>query len=190
LAPHAANLMTAARIALTPLFVALAISAPQHRAAGVIAVLVFAAIAASDVWDGRVARRFGRESAAGRIFDHFADIGFLMPGLGVYVWLGLMPWWVPAAVLAAFTFYVVDSQRRRSGGPPSLITSRIGHTGGVANYVLVGVLVCNNSAGIGLLSPTFLYGLYLLVPLYSAAAVAARLLSRSPQASARSSLAR
>jgi phosphatidylglycerophosphate synthase len=142
------------------------------------------------VWDGRFVRRWGRESTLGRFLDHFADIGFLLPALGVYVWLGLMPWWVPASVAAAFTFYVIDSQLRRSGGPPSLITSRIGHVGGVANYVLVGVLVCNDSAGIGLLSPTFLFVLYCLVPAYSAAAVVARIVTTLPVHSSENRIAR
>lgn len=177
LAPHIGNLLTALRVVLTPVFVTLVIAAPQSLLWGWLAVLVFAAVAASDVWDGRFVRRWGRESRLGRFFDHFADIGFLLPALAVYVWLGLMPWWVPATVAAAFAFYVIDSQLRTAGGPPNLITSRIGHAGGVSNYVLVGVLVCNNSAGIGLLSPRFLFALYCLVPLYSAAAVVARVVS-------------
>lgn len=177
LAPQLGNVLTVGRVVLTPVFVALVAAAEQSRPLGWLAVLVFAAAAASDVWDGRFARRWGQESRRGRFLDHFADIGFLLPALGVYVWLGIMPWWVPAAVAAAFTFYVADSQRRSTGGPPNLITSRIGHTGGVCNYVLVGVLVCNHSAGIGLLPPWFLMTLYALVPVYSAAAVIARLLS-------------
>lgn len=170
--------MTAGRVVLTPVFVKLVVAAEGWRLWGALAVVVFAAVAASDVWDGRVARRIGRESTMGRFLDHFADIAFLLPALAVYVWLGFMPWWVPASVAAAFTFYVVDSQRRSAGGAPSLITSRIGHAGGVSNYVLVGVLVCNNSAGILVLSPGFLLALYLLVPLYSGAAVVARLVTR------------
>jgi phosphatidylglycerophosphate synthase len=178
LAPQLGNLLTASRLLLTPVFLLLVIAARESRLSGWLAVLVFTAVAASDVWDGRFVRRWASESTFGRFLDHFADIGFLLPALGVYVWIGIMPWWVPAAVAAAFTFYVIDSQVRRGSGPPSLITSRIGHAGGVANYVLVGVLVCNNSAGIGLLSPGFLFVLYCLVPLYSAAAVIARLASR------------
>lgn len=184
LASQLGNLLTVARIVLTPLFVMLVMAAEQSRLCGWLAVVVFAAVAASDVWDGRFVRRWGRESRLGRFFDHFADIGFLLPALGVYVWLGLMPWWVPAAVTAAFAFYVVDSQWRVAGGPPNLITSRIGHAGGVCNYVLVGVLVCNNSAGVGLLSPRVLLALFGLVPIYSAAAVIARLASSRPRRAA------
>ena len=175
LGPQLANLLTALRLLLTPVFIALVGVASGADAAGVLAVIVFAVVAASDVWDGRVARRWGSESSGGRVFDHFADIGFIVPALCAYVWLGLAPWWVPAAIAAAFAFYVIDSRVRRNAGPRNLIGSRIGHVGGVCNYVLIGVLVCNNSAGIQLLSPAFLKGLYCLVPLYSLAAVVARL---------------
>ena len=172
---YAANILTAGRVLLSPVFVYAVLQAEGHRVWGIFAVVVFAIVAASDVWDGRVARRFRSDGRGGRIFDHFADILFLLSALGTYVELGIAPWWVPAAIVAAFAYYVVDSRRRTLAGPLSLIGSRIGHVGGVWNYVLVGVLVCNNSAGIALLSPAFLMVLFSLVPLYSAAAVAARL---------------
>jgi len=174
LTPHAANALTGLRVVLTPMFVAAVLWAERSRFWGIVGVLIFAVVAASDVWDGRVARRWRSSSDAGRSFDHFADIGFLLAALGTYVAVGLVPWWVPGAVAMAFGFYVVDSRLRASVGP-TLIGSRIGHVGGVCNYVLVGVLVCNNSAGIRLLPPALLYGLFYLVPLYSAAAMGARL---------------
>jgi len=178
LGPHSANALTAGRVLLTPLFVALIGAAPAAPTRGWPAILVFAAVAASDVIDGRMARRWGSTSSAGRTFDHLADIGFILAALWAYTRLGLVPWWVPAAIATSFAFYVVDSwSRPRARG--TLIGSRIGHIGGVSNYVLVGVLVCNNSAGIGLLGPDHLRVLFSLVPLYSAAAVAARLLGRT-----------
>ena len=86
--------------------------------------------------------------------------------------------WVPASIAASFGFYVVDSWSRPTvrGG---LIGSRIGHAAGVLNYGLIGVLVCNNSAGIRLLSDSVLRPLFWLVPMYSALAVATRLAGRS-----------
>jgi len=139
--------------------------------------MVFAVAAASDVVDGRLARRAGTASAAGRFFDHLADIGFILVALSAYVRLGLAPWWVPASIAASFAFYFVDSLRRTPRAP-SLIGSRLGHWGGVANYVLIGVLVFNHSAGLEVLPPAVMMLLFLLVPLYSFGAIAARLLSR------------
>jgi phosphatidylglycerophosphate synthase len=176
----AANLLTGLRILLTPLFVFTVLRAVDSSIWGAFAVLQFAAAAASDVWDGRLARRAGRASEFGRWFDHLADIGYLLPALGVYVYLDELPWWVPLSVAAAFTFYVVDSQRRSrsqapdSTAPPRLIGSRIGHIGGVCNYILIGVLVCNDSLGLRWLPEWFLQALFALVPAYSLAAVIAR----------------
>jgi phosphatidylglycerophosphate synthase len=211
--PHAANLLTGTRVVLTPLFVLAVWFADRSLLLGVSAVATFAVVAASDVFDGRLARRWNSQSNAGRVFDHFADVGFLVPALSTYVGLGLAPWWVPAAIAGSFGFYVIDSrlrtttvvpnspsdlaarsdQRERTiemtpaagppgaappGAAPSLIGSRVGHLGGVCNYVLVGVLVCNDSARIHWLSPAFLSLLFWLVPLYSGGAVLARLRAR------------
>ncbi len=181
---NAGNLLTGLRIFLTPLFILTVLRAVGSPAWGAVAVVQFAIVAASDVWDGRLARRAGRASELGRWFDHLADIGYLLAALGVYVYLGELPWWVPASVASAFTFYVVDSQLQtppvatRNPGPPRLISSRIGHVGGVCNYILIGVLVCNDSLGLRWLPSWFLLGLFYLVPLYSAAAVIARVATR------------
>jgi phosphatidylglycerophosphate synthase len=190
--PHAANLLTATRVLLTPLFMLAVWFADRSLLLGVVAVLIFAVVAATDVLDGRAARRWRSDSSAGRAFDHFADIGFLVLALTTYVGLGLAPWWVPAAVAGAFGSYVLDSQRVRHRSSldaphpslPNLIGSRIGHVGGVCNYVLVGVLVCNDSARIHWLSPACLHLLFWLVPLYSGGAVLARLLGRCGMVSA------
>jgi phosphatidylglycerophosphate synthase len=171
LGPYAANALTALRVGLTPVFVVLAARAQGHVVWGFLAVLVFASVAASDVWDGRVARRWGSASGRGRVFDHLADIGFILVALSTYAALGIAPWWVPAAIAGAFGFYVVNSWWRPRGVSPARLGSRIGHAGGVCNYVLIGVLVCNNSAGIGALSASVLQWLFALVPIYSGLAV-------------------
>ena len=183
LGPHAANTLTAARMLLTPVFVALICAAPATPLLGWFAVVIFAAIAASDVIDGRLARRWGSESNVGRTFDHLADIGFILAALWTYTRLGLVPWWVPAAIAASFAFYVIDSWSRPTARG-SLVGSRVGHIGGVCNYVLVGVLVCNDSAAIRALADPTLHVLFCLVPIYSGLAVATRLSARSVPAPA------
>lgn len=175
---NAANLLTGSRLLACPAVIVGASNAPQHRGAVMLVIVAFIVAAASDVWDGRVARRYGHASESGRVFDHFADISFLIVAFATYVCLGLLPWWVPLSVLAAFGFYVLDS-RRRTGAAPSLIGSRIGHLGGICNYVIVGVLVFNHSAGLELLPDWLLLSLFCLVPLYSSASIATRLLTRA-----------
>ncbi len=176
--PHAANGLTATRVVLTPVFSLTVWFAERSWLLGVLAVAMFAVVAATDVLDGRVARRWRTASSAGRVFDHLADVGFLVLALSTYVGLGLAPWWVPAAIVGSFGVYVIDAWLRPAPVVPNVIGSRIGHVGGVCNYVLVGVLVCNNSARIHLLSPAFLSLLFCLVPLYSGGAVLARLFAR------------
>jgi CDP-diacylglycerol--glycerol-3-phosphate 3-phosphatidyltransferase len=174
-----ANAVTAARLIATPLFVLCAARADESFAAGWVAGLLFAVAAWSDVADGRMARHRGTASDRGRILDHFADIVFVLVALGTYVYLGIAPWWVPASVAASFSFYVADSWIRSAPVKPTLIGSRLGHAGGVANYVLIGVLVFNDSAGLHWLPAQVVDGLFLLVPVYSAASIAARFLGRA-----------
>jgi len=178
LGPYAANLLTAARVFLTPVFVLLTTTAQHDIGRGILAVLVFAFIAASDVVDGRLARRFGTASRAGLIFDHLSDIGFILIALSTYVTLGILPWWVPAAVVITFGTYAVNAWLLPTGKPPNAVARRIGHAGGVCNYVLIGILVCNNTAGIQLLSAAALRWFFLLVPVYSGLAVVLGIVSR------------
>jgi phosphatidylglycerophosphate synthase len=178
LGPHSANVLTAARVLLTPVFVGLICAANAEPLFGWLAVLVFAAVAASDVIDGRLARRSGTASSAGGTFDHLADICFILAALLIYTRLGLVPWWVPAAIAAAFAVYLIDSWSRPTARG-ALIGSRVGHVGGVCNYVLIGVLVCNDSAAIRALSDSTLHFLFCLVPIYSGLAIATRLGARS-----------
>ena len=174
---HAANLVTLLRVALAPAFV-LAVLAAERGASGWIAAVLFAVVAASDAIDGRLARRFGTASSAGRALDHGADIAFLLTAFAVYVRIGALPWWVPVAVAAAFALYVVDA-RWPPPSPPRWQANRIGHLGGVANWVLVGVLIGNRTVGLGWLPPSLMLLLSTAVPLYSGVAIAGRLAARS-----------
>ncbi len=174
-----ANVLTGLRVVLTPVFTAAVWMG--GAASGVTAVGVFALIAASDVLDGWAARRYAADSRAGRTFDHFADICFLTTALSTYALLGSIPWWVPAAVAGSFCVYVIDSWSRADTYAAGLIGSRAGHAAGVLNYTLVGILVCNNTAGIRLLSDHTLWKVSWLVPMYSALAVITRLTGRAHQ---------
>jgi phosphatidylglycerophosphate synthase len=169
---HAANAITALRVILTPWLVHIVLRATDS-ASGWPAVPLFAAVAASDVIDGRVARAAGKVGSWGRAFDHGSDILFILSVLAAYVHRDIVPWWVPAAIAAAFAVYVADSIRHRS---PRRTASRIGHAGGVLNYVLIGVLVGNDTLALRLLPEWFLHGVFACVPLYSGAAIGARFL--------------
>jgi CDP-diacylglycerol---glycerol-3-phosphate 3-phosphatidyltransferase len=131
-----ANLLTLTRFAAAAGWAALFFSAPQHR---VLLGTIAAAAAISDIFDGRVARRFGTSGAAGRWLDGIADVTFVLTVLGCEAAAGAIPWYVPALIAASFAQYALDSivLGAASAGP---IRSRLGHWGGVINYALALVL--------------------------------------------------
>jgi phosphatidylglycerophosphate synthase len=174
---QAANVLTATRVVLTPVFAAAVWRAGEVRGWGAGAAVVFLLIAASDVCDGRVARRCGAASRGGRVFDHGADLCFLLTALTTYVSLGVTPWWVPTMIGLSFGAYVFDA-RRQPASSANVIASKLGHVGGVGNYVLVGVLVFDVSLGLRWLPAAALAALYATVAVYSAGAVVARVLER------------
>jgi len=131
----AANALTALRLLLALPF-AVCMGAPDARhaawAAGILAVAI-----ASDVVDGPVARRLGSASAAGRLFDHTADVLFVTSGLAAGAVRGAFPWGLPVLVGAAFAQYVLDSyviDRARQLRP-----SRLGRYNGILYFVPLGV---------------------------------------------------
>jgi phosphatidylglycerophosphate synthase len=94
--------------------------------------------AASDWVDGPLARRAGTASVRGAVLDNAADIAFVLAGLTTAAALGLVPWLVPASIAVSAGAYAVASRRTPPGG--RLARSRLGHWGGVLNYVCLGVV--------------------------------------------------
>jgi phosphatidylglycerophosphate synthase len=170
--------ITALRVLLTvPLILAIRGTAAAPPAW--VVALLFAIIAASDVLDGRVARAAGSTSSWGRGFDHGADIFFVLSAFVTYASIGTAAWWVPASVAGAFALYVVDARR---AAPPTTArrwAGRIGHIGGVCNYVVIGVLIGNETLRLHLLPPGLMQIILAAVPLYSLASVVVRWLPGS-----------
>lgn len=166
---QAANVLSATRLALAP-WLATAILAGDAR----LGLLLFALAAISDVADGWVARRWSVTSRLGRWLDHASDIVFLLGGYVAFAWRGTVPWWVPLSIAAAFAVYVGDSLTRAPGG--HLRGSRLGHLGGVMNYVLLGFLLGASALGLAApAGPLPMVAVLWVVPLYSGASIAARL---------------
>jgi phosphatidylglycerophosphate synthase len=131
----AADACTLLRIVLAPLF---AWVVARNAAAGSVLPFAICVVAvASDFADGRLARAGGRTSEARRIFDHGADILFLLPGLIVLAHAGRVPRLLPWAAGIAFALYAADGVRRGDGHRIDLAPSRSGAAAGVANYVVV-----------------------------------------------------
>lgn len=90
------NGISAARIALIPVFVALIID-HETTTAGLV---LFAIVVATDWVDGTIARRTGQVSDVGKILDPVADRLAIAAGLIALVLRGIFPLWAAAAILA------------------------------------------------------------------------------------------
>ena len=135
---HLPNIICLARMALIwPIVVTL--NAGQ---AGV-ALGLFVAAAVSDGVDGYLAKRFNWVSELGKILDPLADKLLLVTVFVASTWLGLIPWWLTAAVVArdvliglgALTFRVWFGPLR---GRPTLL-SKV-NTGAQLAYVMLVLL--------------------------------------------------
>lgn len=136
-----ANALTALRLALAPAIV-WAIAEQAHGTA----LVAFALAVATDLADGRVARRYGEASSLGGFLDHATDALFVASGLGALAHAGAVPAALPPLVLAAFAQYALDS-RALAGRP--LRASALGRWNGVAYFVLLGIPVVRDGLAIG-----------------------------------------
>ena len=94
------NALTVLRLAVVPVFAVLLVSdggVDDERRYW--ATLAFTLAIITDVYDGMIARRTGQVTEFGKLADPIADkalTGTALIGLSV---LGLLPWWVTAAIL-------------------------------------------------------------------------------------------
>jgi cardiolipin synthase len=92
---HIPNLICLLRIALIgPILSAL------HAGEHLTALVLFIVAAVSDGLDGYLAKRFSWTSNLGRFLDPLADKLLLVAVFVATAWLGLVPWWLTAAVVA------------------------------------------------------------------------------------------
>ncbi|MSR14067.1 MAG: hypothetical protein EXR86_05755 [Gammaproteobacteria bacterium] len=125
-----ANSLSASRIVLAP---ATMWSLVEDRAA--LSVLLFGIVIASDLVDGRIARRRQQVSALGTLIDHGSDAIFVTALCGVGAWLSLIPIALPILITFAFLHYVLDSRGSELRG------SRLGRWNGIGYFVIVGALL-------------------------------------------------
>ena len=140
-----ANALTSLRLLAAPL-VALAIL----RGAADAAALLFALAVATDLLDGRVARRRGEASALGGAFDHAVDAAFVASGAAALAARGMLTGWLAPAILVAFAQYAVDS-RVLAGRP--LAGSPLGRWNGIGYYAIVGIPVVRDALALSFPGP-------------------------------------
>ena len=90
--------LTVLRIVLVPVFFVLL--AILHPPAVGWAVVVFAVAAASDWWDGYIARKWGLVTPIGAFLDPLADKLLTSAAFISFSWTGIIPWWMTIVVLS------------------------------------------------------------------------------------------
>lgn len=95
-----ANLLTALRLVLVPVFLLFLFAGDGHQTASrITAFVVFAVAVVTDRLDGWLARTYSLETEFGKLADPIADkmlIGAALIGLSM---LGDLPWWVTVVIL-------------------------------------------------------------------------------------------
>jgi phosphatidylglycerophosphate synthase len=164
-----ANALTALRLAAAP-----ALVAALRTQAAWLALALFALAVATDLLDGRVARRRGEASATGGLLDHATDATFVALGLGALAMRGEVPALLPWLVGAAFLQYALDS-RALAGRP--LRTSGLGRANGIAYFVLLGTPLVRDALGLAFPGSGLVEGLGWLLVASSLVSMADRALA-------------
>jgi len=136
-----ANALTGTRLLLAPALVGSLLAGAVGWAHGIFWLAV-----ATDLLDGRIARRYDEASDLGGLLDHATDAFFVATGLAALALDGQVPLALPPLVALAFGQYALDS-RVLEGRP--LRTSALGRWNGVAYFVLLGVPVVRDGLGLG-----------------------------------------
>ncbi|HXH82716.1 MAG TPA: CDP-diacylglycerol--glycerol-3-phosphate 3-phosphatidyltransferase [Candidatus Tectomicrobia bacterium] len=130
-----ANWLTVLRILLIPVFVSLLV----YRRPGA-ALLVFAVAAATDLLDGYVARRQGRQSRLGAFLDPMADKLLLVSSFATLTWLKALPFWITAVVVSRDVILVVGALVIHVAG--GRITPQPSWAGKAATFFQVLTVLC------------------------------------------------
>jgi len=136
-----ANALTVLRLAAAP-GCALAVACSLHGTA----LALFALAVATDLADGRVARRYGEVSAFGGAFDHATDATFASLGVFAVALRGEAPLVLAPLIAAAFLQYLLDSRALQG---ETLRASLLGRYNGIAYFVLLGIPVVRDGLGLG-----------------------------------------
>ena len=93
------NALTILRLVLVPVFLALLFVHPQDFLWRLGATVAFGVAILTDLFDGRIARRYGLVSDFGKIWDPIADKALTGAAFISLSILGELPWWVTIVIL-------------------------------------------------------------------------------------------
>ncbi len=91
------NQLTALRILLVPVFVALLLQADPYLK--LFGVIVFTVASLTDLYDGYHARKYGVETRLGAFLDPLADKLLITAAFLLYVWMGYLVLWMVILVV-------------------------------------------------------------------------------------------
>ncbi len=135
-----ANGLTLLRLALVPGLVAAILGDAAE-----IATAIFALAVATDVADGRIARRRAEASSLGGALDHAVDAAFVTAGAAALAARDALPALLPLLVAVAFLQYALDARTPEG----ALRASRLGRWNGIAYYAIVAVPLVRDALGLG-----------------------------------------
>jgi CDP-diacylglycerol--glycerol-3-phosphate 3-phosphatidyltransferase len=111
---NAANVLTAVRLVLVPVFAASVVASDfTHAGWRMTACLIFVVASATDLVDGWIARRFALVTSLGKVADPIADKALTGAALVLLSWYDRLPWWVTVVILVrelgitALRFWVI-----------------------------------------------------------------------------------
>ena len=132
------NLLTFFRIALTPLFLWLALGPDRIGAASIVMVVALA----TDLLDGKIARAYGQVTKLGILLDPLSDRLGLAAGAWVLINHHLAPVWAIALVAARDAFLVlVGAPLLKARGIPIPPVSRLGKNASFAISMCFGLFL-------------------------------------------------
>ncbi len=144
---NAANSLTMVRLIAAPVLGWSITSGYWWLAAATMCVAI-----ASDVFDGKLARRHNTASAFGGFFDHATDAVFVSTGAWALAAVHLINPWLWLLIGSAFIQYTLDSN---SLAGQQLRTSRLGKYNGIGYYALVSTAIgCQAIAGLPAITQT------------------------------------
>jgi CDP-diacylglycerol---glycerol-3-phosphate 3-phosphatidyltransferase len=97
---NAANALTAVRIVLVPVFIALTVASQMtNPALRVAACITFCVASVTDFVDGWIARTYDLVTSFGKVADPIADKALTGSAFVLLSAYGLLPWWVTIVIL-------------------------------------------------------------------------------------------
>jgi CDP-diacylglycerol--glycerol-3-phosphate 3-phosphatidyltransferase len=132
------NLLGVARIAATPVVIALVLVG--FAGSGIVAFVIFALAAATDYLDGRIARARGQVSPLGVFMDLTADKVLVAGVLIAMVEVDLLPTWVVATIL--IRELIVQGVRQAAAAANVVIAARaLGKSKTLTTLVAMAILL-------------------------------------------------